>query len=370
MKSRIFLATCIAISLMIISFGSCTKKDNGVLKVGVILPLTGRLSVMGQVEKNAMSLALEKANAGGRKIELQIEDGKGNPADAVSAARKLLDVDKVDILLTSTTGASLAVEPIATQSKKNLVAFCMDPDVAKKSDYVLRYYEGIDEESAGITQYFGQNTTAKSVGILYAKIPVWEKVVNNTLLPFLKSKNIPAPFVESYALNDSDFKTVVLKMKEAKLDHLILLGYGFEYPNIFKSLAEYGLIGNIQLVGGWGFLYTDVDPKLLEGSLVSGPEYVFKKQEFAGQFYNDYFSRYQKYPNFDAAFAYNAVMSLAENVSKEDTNQPIKGIFAKKGELKGVAGPYTISPQGNMIVGTSLGRYRDGTIIALGGDQK
>jgi branched-chain amino acid transport system substrate-binding protein len=369
MRSKILLATIVTISLLLVSFGGCTRKDNSVLRVGVILPMTGRLSVMGQVERDAMSLAAEKANAEGRKVELLFEDGKGSPTDSVSAARKLLDVDNVDILLTSTTGASLAVEPITTQNKKNLVAFCMDPDVAKKSDYVLRYYEGIDEEAAGINQYFGRSSSAKSVGILYAKIPVWEKVVNNTILPFLKSKNLSVPFVETYALNDSDFKTVVLKMKEANIDHLILLGYGFEYPNIFKSLAEYGLIGKIQLVGGWGFLYTDVDPSLLEGALVSGPEYVFKNQEFAGQFYNDYFNRYQKYPNFDAAFAYNAVLSLAQNVSKQDVSKPIKGLFANKGKLTGVVGPYAISPEGNMIVETSLGQYRGGKIVALGGQQ-
>jgi branched-chain amino acid transport system substrate-binding protein len=368
-KLLAFVIGTIAV-LTVTFFNGCRPNDDRVVRIGVILPLTGTLATMGEVEKNAMSLAAQKANLDGKKLELFFEDGKGNPATAVSAARKLLDLDKVDILITSTTGASLAVEPVATESKKNLIAFCMDPDIAKKSEYVIRYYEGIDEEAAAINQYFTDNTRPANVGILYAKVPVWEKVVNNTLIPHLKSKNLSVPYVDTYAVNEGDFKTTVLKMKESGIDHLILLGYGFEYPNIFKSLVENGLIGKIQLVGGWGFLYTTVDPNLLEGALVSGPEYVFKKREVAGSFYDDYYNSYKQYPNFDAAFAYNAIESLANNISKSDLNGPIKQVFAKKGQMKGVVGPYSFSPAGEMIVTTSLGQYRNGNIFSVAGETK
>lgn len=367
---KAIIGVVLAASILLAGLTGCRPKEEDVLRVGVILPMTGTLSVMGQVEREAMELALDKVNAGGKKMEVYFEDGKGSPADAVSAARKLIDVNKADVLVTSTTGASLAVEPIATQNKKNLVAFCMDPDVAKKSDHVIRYYEGIDEEAAGIIKYFNDDTSQKTVGILYAKIPVWEKVVNNTLLPFLKSKNLPVPYVETYALTDKDFKTVVLKMKDAKIDHLILLGYGFEYPGIFKPMSEYDLLGKMKIIGGWGFLYTPVEPASLNGVLVSGPEYVFKNQEFAGQFYNDYHAKYNRYPNFDAAFAYNVIVSLGNNLNRQNAGTPIKQIFAGKSGLTGVAGPYSFDADGNMIVGTGLGVYQDGRIKEVKGAQQ
>jgi branched-chain amino acid transport system substrate-binding protein len=369
-KHKTIIGGLLAVSILLAGLAGCQPKEENVLRVGVILPMTGTLSVMGQVEREAMSLALEKVNAKGKKMEIYFEDGKGTPTDAVSAARKLIDLNKVDVLITSTTGASLAVEPIATQNKKNLVAFCMDPDVAKKSDYVIRYYEGIDEEAAGIMKYFNDNSAQKTVGILYAKVPVWEKVVNNTLLPFLKSKNLPVPYVETYALNEKDFKTVVLKMKDAKIDHLILLGYGFEYPGIFKPMSEYELLGKMRIIGGWGFLYTPVEPTYLNGVLVSGPEYVFKNHEFAGQFYNEYHARYSRFPNFDAAFAYNAIMSLGDNMNRENASTPIKQIYADKSGLTGVAGPYSFDANGNMIVTTGLGMYQDGKITEVTDSQK
>jgi branched-chain amino acid transport system substrate-binding protein len=361
---RLSLFTVIIMLIALVLYPGCHKPDDQVIRVGAILPLTGRLSVMGHVEQNAMSLALEKANAGGKKLEILFEDSKGTPADAVSAARKLLDVNQVDILLTSTTGASLAVAPIAAERKKNLIAFCMDPDVATQSDYVIRYYEGVEEESSAITKYFAENTAPKRVGILYGKIAAWEKVVNNILLPFFKARNISVPYTESYPVNAQDFDALVIKMKESKIDHLVLLGYGFEYPSIFKPLAQYELLGHLQIIGGWGFLYTDVDPKLLEGILVSGPEFIFRNQESASQFQNAYNARYGHFPNFDAAYAYNVIESLAQSVRKDELSKPIKGIFVGR-TFNGVVGPYTFTQDGNMVVRTTLGRYQNGRIVEL-----
>jgi branched-chain amino acid transport system substrate-binding protein len=361
---RLSSLTLMIMLIALALYPGCHKPSDQVIRVGAILPLTGRLSVMGQVEQNAMSLALEKANAGGKKLEILFEDSKGTPSDAVSAARKLLDVNQVDILLTSTTGASLAVEPIATERKKNLIAFCMDPDVATKSDYVIRYYEGVEEESSAITKYFAEETAPKRVGIMYGKIAAWEKVVNNILLPFFKARNISVPYTESYPINTQDFDALVIKMKESKIDHLILLGYGFEYPSIFKPLAQYELLGHLQIIGGWGFLYTDVDSKLLEGILVSGPEFIFRNQESASQFQNAYNSRYGHYPNFDAAYAYNVIESLAQTVKKDELNKPIKDLFVGH-TFNGVVGQYTFTPDGNMVVRTTLGRYQNGRIVEL-----
>lgn len=344
-----------------------SPKDEA-MKIGAILPMTGRLAVMGEVEKNAMLLAQEDANAGeaGKKIEIIFEDGKGNPAEAVSAARKLLDLDKVDILLTSTTGATLAVQPIATQQKVNLIAFCMDPDVAKSSEYVIRYYEGIESEAEAITSYFvSKSNKVKKVGILYATVPVWEKVVNQIFLPFFASQKIPVGYNESYALTEKDFNTLVVKMKASGIDHLILLGYGFEYQGIFKPLADYRMLDKLQIIGGWGFLYTSLDPKLVEGILVAGPEYVSRNRELGGSFFDRYFNKYGSYPNFDAAFAYNAIVSIAKNIGKQDVAQPIKRLYAGKGNLVGVVGEYHFSTDGEMIVKTGIGRFNNGQIVSF-----
>jgi len=339
------------------------SENSRTVKVGVILPLTGKLAPMGEVERNAMVLAMEKVNSSSKRLELIFEDGKGNPTEAATIANRLIDIEKADLLITSTTGASLAVEPITTRAKKNLIAFCMDPDISRKSEYVVRFYEGIKEESDAILKYFATAKGLTKVGVLYVNVPVFEKVVNDVYLPFLKQKKVSVPVVERYALTDKDFRVPVFKMKQAGIDHLILLGYGFEYENIFNQLAETGLLkGNLRIIGGWGFLYTPVDASLLEGVLVSGPQYVFREQ--SSDFQKEYLKKYRKQPNFDAAFAYNVIIELGELIKHNiDLTKPLKRTLIKKDEFAGVVGRYSFSSDGDMIVKTGLGVYRNGVVL-------
>src|SRR5205085_2191608 len=102
-------------------------------------------------------------------------------------------------------------------------------DVAKKSDYVIRYYQGINEESNGILGYFDKNPDGDKVGILYGKVPVWEKALNEIYIPYFNNKKIDVVYKESYDIGESDFKTTILKLKSSGAKKLILLGYGFEF---------------------------------------------------------------------------------------------------------------------------------------------
>lgn len=69
------------------------------VKFGAILPLTGTLANIGDGMKNAMLLAVREINGqggiNGKIVELVIEDSACNPSNGVSAATKLVSIDKV-----------------------------------------------------------------------------------------------------------------------------------------------------------------------------------------------------------------------------------------------------------------------------------
>ena len=357
-----------AITLLLAACGQPATDENKeseqqAIKVGVILPLTGRLATMGEVERNAMLLAAQDANINGQRIELIFEDGKGVAKDAAAAANKLLDIDGADLLITSTTGASMAAQPIATAKKRNLIAYCMDAEIAMASDYTMRYYIGINEEAAAITRHFANLTTKKKVGVFYAKVSALEKVVSDTYIPQLEASGHQVVFRESYDLPETDFRNLILKLKASGADQLILMGYGFEYPGIFKEIEGNGLLGKLQILGGWGFLYTPLTKEQVEGVLVSGPEYVFRNQDLANAFQAKYEKAYGVKPNFDAAFAYTLITALSERMTKENVERPLKQILSALPEQQGVVGNYTISETGNMIVQTALGIYKDGVLL-------
>src|SRR4051812_19643889 len=69
------------------------------LKMGALATLEGAFTVLGQDGIRGVELALKERNymAGGKKIELVKASSNGEPDSAVSAARKLVEQDKVQI---------------------------------------------------------------------------------------------------------------------------------------------------------------------------------------------------------------------------------------------------------------------------------
>ena len=82
-------------------------------KVGFYGALTGNFASSGKDALNGIQLFFKEANhtAGGRKIALIVEDTGGDPNTALTKARKLIEQDKVDVLV----GPTLANEGYAVR---------------------------------------------------------------------------------------------------------------------------------------------------------------------------------------------------------------------------------------------------------------
>lgn len=103
------------------------------IKVGVLASLTGPLESYGKQTARGFELGLDYATEGkreiaGKKIEFVVEDTETKPDVAVQKATKLLETDKVDFLVgSSSSGDTLAVLPLAEEYKKVMV---VEPAVA------------------------------------------------------------------------------------------------------------------------------------------------------------------------------------------------------------------------------------------------
>jgi branched-chain amino acid transport system substrate-binding protein len=86
------------------------------VKLGALATLEGAFTVLGQDGLRGVELALRERNymAGGKKIELIKASSNGSPDSAVSAARKLVEQDKVQILVGPLSGSEgIAVKEYA-----------------------------------------------------------------------------------------------------------------------------------------------------------------------------------------------------------------------------------------------------------------
>ena len=120
------------LSLMcILALGACKDKkapepqQKPVIKIGAILPLTGGGAVLGASLKAGILAAIKDKSKENLKYHYEaiFEDNQQQPAKSATAANKLIASDKVNMLLTFTTGSGRVIAPIAENAKLlNLVA--------------------------------------------------------------------------------------------------------------------------------------------------------------------------------------------------------------------------------------------------------
>jgi len=362
---KLFIITGIFIVLALLAtiiFLEKNEEKNEVNTIGIILPLTGNLAFMAEPEKNGFLLSYEDFKNErpeiAKKIKILFEDTQSNPQSAVSAAQKLISQDKAKILIIANTGPNLAIAPITQKENVLQIAFCMEPDIQKKHENVFRLYESATQEGNAILDYLNKITEVKSkrIGFLYIDQANFVKTVEDIIIPGLKNEKNKI-FKEKYQLTEISFRPILTRIKNNKIDVLVLLGYGNEYKVIFDQMIELGLRDKIEIIGGWGFLYPQVPAKQLDGVRVAGPIFAFSEEELSKTFRENYVKRFSKEPNFDAAYAYTALNILLSSIHEANSLdlEVIKNKISTK-EFDTAVGKITIINR-ELIVDMGIGEY-------------
>src|SRR5437660_5128789 len=99
MARCLHLIAALGMAALLAVWGSPAASQQGPIKVGLIVPLTGVFAANGRDMANGLALALARAGgkAAGREIQVLAED-EGTPSQALTKARKLVELDRVDLL--------------------------------------------------------------------------------------------------------------------------------------------------------------------------------------------------------------------------------------------------------------------------------
>ena len=137
---RVVLILATALSFALVGT-QCAKKskEREAYKIGAIFASTGPASMLGLPEKNTVEMLEEAINAnGGIKIRVQsgrewvnlsvpvkviMYDTEADPTKTVTAVKKLIESDKVDVIIGPTTsGTSLAIADVVTEAEMPLIS--------------------------------------------------------------------------------------------------------------------------------------------------------------------------------------------------------------------------------------------------------
>src|SRR6266581_8641934 len=109
------------------------------VRVGFASAMSGPSAITGEGVVWGATMAVEELNARGgimgRKVEAYFADNKGTPGEAVSAVRKLADVDKVDVIIGQThSGACLGAMPVVKEiGVPMVIEACSHPKIRELS---------------------------------------------------------------------------------------------------------------------------------------------------------------------------------------------------------------------------------------------
>jgi len=121
MKRRNTLATLLAAALLAVGGAAHAQAK---LKVGVMLPFTGTFAALGTAIDNGFKLYVQEQGGrlGGREIEYFVVDDESDPAKATDNVNKLINRDKVDVVVgTVHSGVAMAMAKAARDSNTVLI---------------------------------------------------------------------------------------------------------------------------------------------------------------------------------------------------------------------------------------------------------
>lgn len=117
--------------VLLLALSSNSFAVTGKVKVGAVLPISGAIATFGQENANGIKLALSKLKT--KNIELIIEDDKSEAIEATNAIRKLINVDKVSIVIGEVTSSNtLAMDQLLKQQKSR---YFLQQQLTRKSPW-------------------------------------------------------------------------------------------------------------------------------------------------------------------------------------------------------------------------------------------
>ena len=247
-----------------------------VVKIGMSMPQTGPLGAGGQAALVALRMWVEDVNKKGgllgRHVEFIVYDDQTNPANTPGIYTKLLDVDKVDLLIAPYgTVPTAPIMPLVKQRGKLLMGnFSFQVNHAVHHDMWFNNSPWNDASSWS-DGFFkaGEKAGAKSVAFLAADQEFAQNLANGARA-LAKKAGIKTVYDQNYPPTTTDFSGLVRAVRAAQPEIVFVMSYPNDSVAIVRAVNEIGIGSSVKLFGG-GMVGLQFTPNMVNlGSLLNG----------------------------------------------------------------------------------------------------
>lgn len=331
----------ISILFLFVSFSSLAFAAEPI-RIGYIGPLTGSVGLLGNEAMKGATLAAEQINAAGgllgRQIKVSAADDKCNPAESVSATRKIITRDRVVATIGHVcSSATLAGMPINKQEKiPHVVETSTNPMITARAG------------KGGNKWLFRPNLPDDINAMVFAKMIVelggpkscyimvnddWGRGVASSFKQVMEEHGGKVLSVDYYDEGETNFMSVLTKIKGLKPTSLFVAARTGSGAVIMKQYAELGM----KLpVFNQGDMVNEQFVKLVgkdvaEGLIGSESWYPGIDRPMNKKFEQDYIARWGYDPIEPSAYGYVGLQLIAEaiRISGKATPAAIRDGLAK-----------------------------------------
>lgn len=263
--------------LLLTAVLACTATALADVRVGVIVSGTGPAASLGIPERN--TVALLPQTIAGQKVVYTILDDASDTTAAVTAARKLVQENKVDLIIgTTTTPASLAMIDVAAESKTPMISLAASESIIKPVDarrsWVFKTPQTDALMAAAIVAHMA-SSGVKTVGYIGFNDAYGEGWLAE-LQKSAAARGLKVVATERYARTDTSVTGQVLKVVAARPDAVLIGASGVPAVLPQKALKDRGYAGKIyQTHGVANADFLRVGGKDVEGAILpAGPVLV------------------------------------------------------------------------------------------------
>jgi len=255
MKRGLWIAVGIVIVVIILAvlFSTVWKpKQEEVIKIGAVLPLSGEAASWGENGLAGMELAVKEINeaggVNGRTIKLIAEDSKCS-ADSVSAIQKLVNIDKVDMIVGFVCSAAAGPAlPITTDNNIPVIIIAASaPYLPTIGQNIFRIYPSDDAQGKFVADFIYNKLGKKKAALIYVKND-WGEGLQNTFTTRFEELDGEITYSSGVLQTETDFRTEISKIKDSNVDVLYFPVYPKNAVSALKQMKEMDL--NITVIGG------------------------------------------------------------------------------------------------------------------------
>ncbi len=313
------LVVVVAFLTFLITFWQKGKVEVKVepVKIAAIFPLTGGSAAEGQDEKMGAEVAMDEINAAGgifgRRLEIIFEDDELRPAAGTDAAHKVIDVNKVPVIVgTFSSGVTLPVAEYAQQQGVVVInPASTSPKLREVGDYLFSVM-GLDDLMGKELAKFAWERGHRKAAVLVPNNPFGIGVQENVSKTF---KDMGGTITDSvaYEMGKIDYRAELGRVFGKKPQALLYTAYGEESKIITKQAYELGY--KAEWFGAYLTMCTSVSlPEAVEGHLGLEPGYFGPQAE---NFRKLFMKKHGREPATSfSAYAYDAVWLAALSIGK------------------------------------------------------